>query len=91
MYLFSHVILVSNKGFLAYTNIGGDFMNFCPQKLLNCLLCSSNIKLPINKNHYVTGQDISLFSKLVCIEQELSNITCNIQGYCKCIKNSYFK
>lgn len=66
-------------------------MYFRPEKLVNCLLCSSNIKLPINNSHYVTGQDISFFSKLMCVEQELSNITCNIKGYCNSCKNLYFK
>lgn len=66
-------------------------MYFYPKKLANYLLCSSNIKLPINKSHYITGKEISFFSKLMCVEQELSNITCNIKGYCNSCKKLYFK
>ena len=61
-------------------------MNFNSQKLAKYLLCNSNIKLPISSSHYVTGKDLSLFSNLICVENQLSNMTCNIKNCC-----NYFK
>lgn len=66
-------------------------MYFCPQKFANYILCQSNIKLPINKCHYVTGKDLSFFSNLICVENELSNLTCNLKGYINKCKNNYFR
>ncbi len=66
-------------------------MYICPQKLANHLLCCSNVKLPINKNHYITGKDISIFSKLICIENQLSDFTCNLKGYFNNCKSYHFR
>lgn len=66
-------------------------MYFCPNKLANYLLCKSNIKLPINNSHYVTGKDLSFFSKLMCVENELSNLTCNLKNFCGNCKNNYLR
>lgn len=57
------------------------------RKLANCILCSSNLKFPIYKGHYLTGKNISLFSNLLCIENSLNNITCSMKNIC----NSKFK
>ena len=66
-------------------------MYICPQKLADYLLCNSNLNLPINKSHYITGNEISLFSKLVCIEKELTCLTCNLKGFCTSCKSHYFR
>ncbi len=61
-------------------------MYICPRKIAKCLLCSSNICLPINKSHYVTGKDISCFSNLMCVESTLSSLTCNLKNMCNGFK-----
>lgn len=66
-------------------------MYICPKKLANYLLYNSNIKFPINQSHYVTGKELSLFSKLMCIENELTNLTCNLKGFCTSCKYNYFR
>ena len=71
--------------------MGVIILYICPKKLANYLLCTSNICLPINKNHYVTGRDLSYFSSLACIEQTLSNLTCNIKGICSSFNKNYFR
>lgn len=55
-------------------------MNLCPERIAKYLLCCSNIRLPINKSHYVTGKDLSLFSNLMCIENTLSSFTCGCKN-----------
>lgn len=66
-------------------------MYICPQRIANYLLCNSNIKLPINQSHYATGKELSIFSKLMCIENELANLTCNLKGFYSSCKYNYFK
>ena len=55
-------------------------MRVNPQVLLNSLLCNSNSKFPMWKGHYVTGQDIVVFSNLACIENSLTNLTCKCKN-----------
>jgi len=59
--------------------IGGDVL-FTPNKLLYSL----PVKFNLGKCHYLTGKDISIFSNLLCIENTLTNLTCNC-------KNSLYK
>lgn len=66
-------------------------MYLCPQKLANYLLCNSKLSLPLNKSHYINGNEILLFTKLVCIEKELTCLTCNLKGFCSSCKNSFFR
>lgn len=63
-------------------------MNLYPQKLLNYLLCCSNYKFPISNTHYVTGKDISCFSKIACIENTLTCFTNNCKCTCQNLKNN---
>ena len=61
-------------------------MQINKNKLINSLLCCNNFKFPMNNNHYVTGKDIYLFSSLACIENTLTNFTCNINNACNNLK-----
>lgn len=63
-------------------------MQFNANKILNYILLCNNNKYPISKCHYVTGQDISIFTNLVCIEKNLTALTCNCKQICK--KNGCF-
>lgn len=58
--------------------------NMC-NSLLNNVLCNYPCKIPINKSHYVTGKNLLIFSKLMCVENELSNIGCFCNNLCKSI------
>lgn len=64
-------------------------MGICPQTMKNYLLNCSNIKLPINNTHYVTGKDIYNFSNLVCIENTLSNFTNCLKCFCSNAKDNF--
>jgi hypothetical protein len=55
--------------------IGGDFL-VSPNKLLFCIPSKFNL----GKCHYVTGKNISVFSNLLCIENSLTNLTCNCKN-----------
>lgn len=59
-------------------------------KLIDSLLCYNNFKLPITKSHYITGKEIHLFSNFLCVENTLTNLTCNIQNICSNIKNNNY-
>lgn len=66
------------------------YNNFIPKQMLNKFLCCYPGKLHINNSHYVTGKDLIFFSKLMCVENELTNITgccnnlcCNIKSLLK--------
>lgn len=61
-------------------------MNINKNKIINSLLCCSNFKFPINNSHYLTGKDIYLFSSLACIENTLTDLTCNLKNKCNDIK-----
>ncbi|MEG2646042.1 MAG: hypothetical protein RSA08_03315 [Clostridia bacterium] len=61
-------------------------MGICPRNILNHFLCCSNIKFPMYKGHYMTGKNISIFSNLACIENNLNNLTCS----CKNTYNNLF-
>lgn len=50
-------------------------------KIINSLLCN-NIKLPMYNNHYITGKGILFFSNIACVENTLSNLTCNLKNIC---------
>lgn len=62
-------------------------MGVNPKKIANSILCSSNLKFPMYKGHYMTGKDISLFANLACIENTLNTFTCNVKKACHRIKN----
>lgn len=47
---------------------------------LNSLIYSMPNKFNIGKCHYVTGKNISIFSNLLCIENTLTNLTCNCKN-----------
>lgn len=47
--------------------------------LQNCLWCLP-WKLPYGNGHYVTGCDLVILSNAICIEQCLTNFSCNILG-----------
>lgn len=69
--------------------------NMLSRKLLKNILCCNNMKFPINKTHYITGNEIYNFSNnfysLMCIENTLSNFTCNINNICNGIFRSFRK
>jgi len=60
-----------------------------PKTFLKSFLCASNVKLPINNSHYVTGKDIYLFSNLASVENTLSCFTNNIHCYLNNFKSKY--
>lgn len=62
---------------------------FIPKQILNKFLCCYPYKLHINNSHYVTGKNLSFFSKLVCVENELNNISCCCNNLCKNIKCNF--
>lgn len=66
-------------------------MYICPQKLASFLMCNSNINFPLNNSHYASSKDIAIFSKLICIENELTNLTCSLKGYYNSCKNNLCK
>lgn len=66
--------------------LGGDSMRFNPSQLVNYFLCCGNPVLPMYKGHYITGKDISLFTKLMCVENTLTTFTCNCKGVANNIK-----
>ena len=45
------------------------------KNFLKSFLCATNVKLPLNNSHYITGKDIYLFSNLACVENTLSSFT----------------
>lgn len=55
--------------------------------LANYLLCCTNPKLPMYNNHYITGKNIAFFTKLVCVENTLSDLTSS----CKNLYNNCYK
>ena len=59
------------------------------KNFLKAFLCSTNVKLPLNHSHYITGKDIYLFSNLACVENTLSSFTNNINCYLKTFKSKY--
>lgn len=59
------------------------------RQMLNKFLCCLPYRLPINNSHYVTGKELSILSKLVCVENELSNLTCCCNNLCKNIHQSF--
>lgn len=66
-------------------------MAICKEKLTNFLLCNLNAKLPLNNSHYVCSKDLVLFSKLACIENELSSLTSFFKNTVNSCKNNVFK
>ncbi|MDD2376189.1 MAG: hypothetical protein PHD15_02985 [Clostridia bacterium] len=54
---------------------------------INSLLYSMPNKFKLGNCHYVTGKNISIFSNLLCIENTLTNLTCN----CKNTLNNKFR
>lgn len=60
-----------------------------PKTFLNTFLCASNVKLPINNSHYITGKEISIFSNLATVESTLSSFTNNVNCYLKSFKSKY--
>lgn len=64
-------------------------MNLNKNKLLDSFLCSNNFKLPINNTHYITGKEIRLLSDFVCVENTLTNLTCNIKNMCSNVKGNF--
>ncbi len=66
-------------------------MYICPQNLAKYILCHSNLKLPINNSHYITGSEISFFSNIMCVENELTCLTNNLKCYITSCKNNYFR
>ena len=58
-------------------------------RILNNVLCNFPCKIPINKSHYVTGKNLFIFSKLMCVENVLSNIGCCCNNLCNSIFGSF--
>lgn len=52
------------------------FPNCLLQNFLWCFPC----KMPYGNGHYVTGCDLALLSNFVCVEQCLTNLSCNLLG-----------
>ena len=55
----------------------------------NKFLCCYPGKLHINNSHYITGKDLIFFSKLMCVENELTNITGCCNNLCCNIKSLF--
>ena len=66
--------------------MGGEFMYINKNYLMKSLLCSP-VKFPMYNSHYLCGKDIYTFSNLMCVENSLTNITCNLKNICGSIKN----
>ena len=64
-----------------------NFIN--KRRLLNNFLCCLPYKFPINNSHYITGKELSFFSNIMCIESELSKLTCCCNNMCKNIKMNF--
>ncbi|MEG2235272.1 MAG: hypothetical protein RR144_02390 [Clostridia bacterium] len=47
-----------------------------PSNLLHSIPCKFNF----GNCHYVTGKNISVFSNLLCVENSLTNLTCNCKN-----------
>ena len=62
---------------------------YLQNKMLNGILCGFPCKLPINNSHYVTGKNMLFFSKLMCIENNLTNLTCQCNNLCNNIKYKF--
>ena len=62
---------------------------FFKEKMINNLLCCFPYKIPINNSHYITGKNMMLFSKLMSIENELTNLTCYSNNLCNYLKNNF--
>ena len=62
--------------------------------LRNCLWCLP-WKLPYGNGHYATGCDLVLLSNMICIEQCLTNFSCNLLGCASnnapCVLNGHRK
>ena len=58
-----------------------------PSSFINPLLFCNNICLPMYKGHYTTTKNIVLFTNLACVENSLTNFTCNIKNICSNYKN----
>ena len=56
--------------------VGFMFPNCLLQNFLWCLPC----KLPYGNGHYATGPDLVILSNLICVEQSLTNLSCNLLG-----------
>lgn len=52
------------------------FPNCLLQNFLWCFPC----KMPYGNGHYVTGCDLAILSNIVCVEQCLTNLSCNLIG-----------
>lgn len=65
------------------------YNNFIPKQMLNKFLCCYPGKLHINNSHYVTGKNLIFFSKLMCVENELTNITGCCNNLCCNIKSLF--
>ena len=59
------------------------------KNFLKSFLCATNVKLPLNNSHYITGKDIYLFSNLACVENTLSSFTNNVNCYLNSFKSKY--
>ncbi len=62
---------------------------FYKNNILNNILCNLPCKFPLYNGHYLTGKDLSIFSKFLTIENQLTNITCSCNNLCNNLKNKF--
>lgn len=62
-------------------------MGMKPSSFVNPLLLWNDICLPMYKGHYTTTPNIVLFASLACVENSLTNFTCNLKNICSNCKN----
>lgn len=65
------------------------YNKFNISQLLNKFLCCYPRRFPINNSHYITGKNMLFFSKLICIENELTNLTYSCNNLCNNIKYKF--
>ncbi len=64
-------------------------MGFNPNWLLNSFLWNYPGRIPLGKCHYLTGVDLINFKNMTCIENTLTNLTCNCKQLCNSIRPNF--
>lgn len=66
-------------------------MFFNGNNFLNYFLCNCPCKFPMGNSHYMCGKDILLFKNILCVENNLTNLTCNCKQMCNGLKNNFIR
>lgn len=57
-------------------------MNKNSSSIINPLLLSNCIKLPMYKGHYTTTVNVAIFSNFACIENSLTSMGNAVKNFC---------